>query len=156
VIGAITAALFYASSHTAAVLAKATPEQEDALRDYGLHLGMCFQIVDDLLDYSGDPEKMGKNAGDDLAEGKVTLPLIYAMEQGVEQRQLIYEAVKNKSVDNLDEIVALVSNCGALEYTRQQAEAEAEKAKSLLSVLPDNEYRTALSELVDLAINRSN
>src|SRR5690554_7897813 len=93
-----TAMLFEASSHTGALLAGAAPKQETALRDYGKHLGLAFQLVDDVLDYLGDAEAMGKNVGDDLAEGKTTLPLIYAMANGSdEERQLIRQAIRKRS-----------------------------------------------------------
>jgi octaprenyl-diphosphate synthase len=97
-----TAMLFEASSHTGALLAGADDKQEVALKDYGKHLGLAFQLVDDVLDYLGDAEAMGKNVGDDLAEGKTTLPLIYAMANGSdEERQLIRQAIRKGGLDNL-------------------------------------------------------
>lgn len=113
-----TAMLFEASSHTGALLAGADKTQETALKNYGKHLGLAFQLVDDVLDYRGDAEAMGKNVGDDLAEGKTTLPLIYAMEKGVEEeRQLIRQAIRKGGLDDLPAILGIVESSGALEYT---------------------------------------
>jgi len=157
VIKAKTAVLFEASSHTSAVLAGVAPEKVSDLRAYGSHLGMTFQLIDDLLDYNGDADKMGKNVGDDLAEGKVTLPLIYAMQNcSEENNKLIRDAVLNNSADNLERIIELVKTSGALEYTQEQAAIEAQRAVKLLDDLPDNIYRQALCDLVQLAADRSN
>ncbi len=157
VIKAKTAVLFEASSHTSAVLSGVGSEKEEALRDYGTHLGMTFQLIDDLLDYNGDADEMGKNVGDDLAEGKVTLPLIYAMQNcSEENNKLIRDAILNNSSDNLDKIIDLVKSSGALEYTKEQASIEAQLAVDLLDGLPDNIYRDALCNLVKHAADRSN
>lgn len=157
VIMAKTAVLFEASSHTSAVLSGVSKEKEETLRVYGTHLGMTFQLIDDLLDYDGDAEEMGKNVGDDLAEGKVTLPLIYTMQNCNEtHNKLIRDAILNSGSDNLEKIIHLVKTSGALEYTKEQAQIEAKKAVDLLNILPDNKYRDALCNLVELAANRSN
>ena len=156
VIEAKTAVLFRAASHTAAVLSGATGDQEEALKEYGIHLGMTFQLVDDLLDYDGNAEEMGKNVGDDLMEGKVTLPLIYAMRHAnQDDLEMIRKAVNEGSTEHAQRIVQLVKDSGALAYTRQQAEKEAQKAMSLLESLPENNYRDALYDLVEAAVHRS-
>lgn len=158
VIRAKTAVLFEASSYTAAVLSQVSPRQEQALKDYGLHLGMTFQLIDDVLDYQGDVDEMGKNVGDDLAEGKVTLPLIYTMQNSdPDELALIKETIaegNNQQVQQ--EIIAMVKSCGAIEYTRERAQHEADKAFQQLETLPDNKYRDGLNKLVELAVNRNN
>jgi len=158
VIKAKTAILFEASSYTAAVLSQVDDQKQQALKDYGLHLGMTFQLIDDVLDYEGDAKKMGKNVGDDLAEGKVTLPLIYTMEHSNEtELKLIRDTITNgNSADIEQEIIALVKACGAIEYAKEQAELEAQQAIQQLTTLPSNQYRDALENLVDLAVNRNN
>lgn len=150
-----TAMLFEAASHTGALLAGAETEQEQALRDYGKHLGLAFQLVDDVLDYRGDAETMGKNVGDDLAEGKATLPLIYAMANGSDQeRQLIRQAIRKGGLDDLSGILAVVENSGALEYTMSRARAEAAMAADCLTGLPDSAHKTALELLTEVAVAR--
>ncbi|MBW7473082.1 octaprenyl diphosphate synthase [Marinobacter sp. M216] len=150
-----TAMLFEAASHTGALLAGAETRQEHALRDYGKHLGLAFQLVDDVLDYRGDAETMGKNVGDDLAEGKATLPLIHAMANGDEQeRQLIRQAIRKGGLDDLSRILAVVESSGALEYTMTRARDEATKAADCLSSLPDSPHRTALELLTEVAVAR--
>ncbi|WP_372965485.1 octaprenyl diphosphate synthase [Marinobacter sp.] len=150
-----TAMLFEASSHTGALLAEATPEQEAALKDYGKHLGLAFQLVDDVLDYQGDAETMGKNVGDDLAEGKTTLPLIYAMTNGSEdERQLIRQAIRKGGLADLPRVLEIVKASGAIEYTMAKAREEAQTARNLLSHLPDSPYREALELLTEVAVAR--
>ena len=118
VIKSKTAMLFQAASHSGAVLANASKEQEIALRNYGLHLGLAFQLIDDVLDYSGSAEDMGKNVGDDLAEGKPTLPLIYAMKHGSEEQALlIRNAIRKGGLEDLSLIKEAVQNTGCLLYT---------------------------------------
>lgn len=158
VIKAKTAVLFEASSHTAAVLSGVEKKQERALKDYGLHLGMTFQLIDDVLDYQGDVNEMGKNVGDDLAEGKVTLPLIYTMQHcGSETLAQIRETITEGSSTEIQHgIIKLVKECGAIEYTKEQAAREADKAIQQLELLPDNIYRDGLKNLVELAVNRNN
>jgi len=150
-----TAMLFEAASHTGALLAGASNDQEIALRDYGKHLGLAFQLVDDVLDYRGDAEAMGKNVGDDLAEGKITLPLIYAMEKGVEsERQLIRQAIRKGGLDDLHAILQIVDRSGALEYTMAKAREQATLAAACLDALPASDHRNAMTLLADLAVSR--
>ncbi len=156
VIRSKTAMLFEASTHTAALLAGVPEEQVQALKDYGNHLGLAFQLVDDLLDYTGDAEAMGKNVGDDLAEGKPTLPLIYTMTHGTpEQAKLVRDAIRSSGLDVLDEILVTVSACGALEYTEQCAQKHAQKAIDAISILPESPQCTAMIELARLSVNRT-
>jgi len=150
-----TAMLFEASSHTGALLAGANPEQEAALKDYGKHLGLAFQLVDDVLDYLGDAEAMGKNVGDDLAEGKTTLPLIYAMANGSdEERQLIRQAIRKGGLDDLPKVLDIVKASGAIEYTMAKAKEQAQIAKDLLACLPESEHRQSLELLTEVAVAR--
>ncbi|MGE6608377.1 octaprenyl diphosphate synthase [Halomonas sp. NPDC076908] len=150
-----TAMLFEAASHSGAVLAEATPEQEHALQYYGRYLGLAFQLIDDLLDYQGDAEAMGKNVGDDLAEGKPTLPLIHAMEQGTpEQAKLIRQVIRDGGLEQLDTVLEIVHATGALDYTRQRAEEMADKALEQLEALPPSVYRDSMAQLARLAVDR--
>ncbi|WP_121173937.1 octaprenyl diphosphate synthase [Kushneria sinocarnis] len=150
-----TAMLFEAASHTGAVVADATAEQEGALQRYGRYLGLAFQLIDDLLDYQGDADTMGKNVGDDLAEGKPTLPLIHAMAAGTpEQAALIREAIDQGGLGRLQEVLEIVHGCGALDYTRQRAEAMVELALNELDVLPPSPYRDSLELLARQAVDR--
>lgn len=151
-----TAALFEAACETAAVLSGASVEQRQALKRYGYHVGMAFQLVDDALDYEGDAETLGKNVGDDLAEGKPTLPLIYAMQNGrPEQRQLIASAIENGGIDQLEAIVAIVKETGALDYTAAQARQQVKSALAALDCLEDSQYRQAMADLAQFAIERA-
>jgi len=150
-----TAMLFEAASHTGALLAGADSAQETALKAYGKHLGLAFQLVDDVLDYRGDAEAMGKNVGDDLAEGKTTLPLIYAMENGVaEERELIRQAIRKGGLDDLPAILAVVESSGALEYTMAKAREQAALAADCLNTLPESAYKESLTLLTELAVAR--
>jgi len=150
-----TAMLFEAASHSGALLAGASSDQEIALRDYGKHLGLAFQLVDDVLDYRGDADAMGKNVGDDLAEGKTTLPLIHAMEKGVEsERQLIRQAIRKGGLDDLQAILQIVDRSGALEYTMAKAREQATLAAACLDALPASDHRNAMALLADLAVSR--
>ena len=156
VIKSKTAMLFQAASHSGAVLANASAEQETALRDYGLHLGLAFQLIDDVLDYTGSAEDMGKNVGDDLAEGKPTLPLIYAMKHGSkEQAQLIRNAIRKGGLEDLSLIKEAVQTTGALDYTIERANKEADKAKACLNTLESSPYKEALFALAGLAVERN-
>ena len=129
-----TAMLFQAASHTAAVLAGANKATETAMKNYGLHLGLAFQLIDDLLDYEGNSENLGKNIGDDLAEGKVTLPLIIAMKNGNKnQTSLIREAIKSGGIENLSAILGIVNDSGGITYT--YGKAASEKDKKLLKII---------------------
>ncbi|MDP3535437.1 MAG: octaprenyl diphosphate synthase [Halomonas sp.] len=150
-----TAMLFEAASHSGAVLADATPEQERALQYYGRYLGLAFQLIDDLLDYQGDAEAMGKNVGDDLAEGKPTLPLIHAMERGTpEQAKLIRQVIRQGGLEQLNEVLEIINATGALEYTRARAVEMANKALAELDALPPSPYRDSMAHIARLAVDR--
>ena len=151
-----TAKLFEASARLGAVLADAPHAVEEACADYGRSLGTAFQLVDDLLDYEGDTQALGKNVGDDLREGKPTLPLLVAMARSTEdERLLIRHAIEHGEPDRLDEILAIVRRTGALDATREAARAEADKARNTLSSLPDTTARKALLELCVRSVERS-
>ncbi|MFT5929883.1 MAG: octaprenyl-diphosphate synthase [Oceanospirillaceae bacterium] len=152
-----TAMLFEAASHTGAQLAKANTEQADSLRRFGRHLGIAFQLIDDLMDYTGDQATMGKNVGDDLAEGKPTLPLIHAMAHATaDERQLMRKAIRQGSCEHIDEIQSILSRCGSLDYTRARASQETQDALACLSLLNDSPYKTSLADLCTLALARQN
>ena len=151
-----TAKLFEASARLGAVLADASRPVEDACADYGRSLGTAFQLVDDLLDYEGDTVALGKNVGDDLREGKPTLPLLVAMARCTEaERQLMRHAIEHGEPDRLDEILAIVRRTGALQATRDAARAEADKARDALAMLPESAARQALLELCARSVERS-
>ncbi len=152
-----TAKLFEAATRLAAVIAKQDEKIEQAMADYGKYLGTAFQLVDDIMDYTADAKEMGKNVGDDLAEGKPTLPLIYAMKHGTqEQSALIKEAIElGNGMDNLDKILQAMEETGSLSYTQAQAEIEADKAIQALDVIADSEQKQALIALAHIAANRS-
>lgn len=152
-----TARLFEAASQSAAILSDATEEQEIALQNYGRYLGTAFQLIDDLLDYSSDGTTLGKNIGDDLNEGKPTLPLLHAMHNGTpEQTAMIRQAIEEGNGRHLLEpVLAAMQQCGSLNYTRQRAEEEADKAIAALQVLPNSDYRLALEGLAHIAVQRS-
>jgi len=151
-----TARLFEAASQSSAMLAGGTQEQILALQDYGRYLGTAFQLIDDLLDYDADGETLGKNTGDDLDEGKPTLPLLHAMQHGDEkQAAMIRNAIEEGNGRHLLEpVLAAMHQWGSLEYTRQRAEEEADKAIKALQVLPDSVYRSALEGLAHLSVKR--
>lgn len=151
-----TARLFEAASQSSAMLAGGTQEQILALQDYGRYLGTAFQLIDDLLDYDADGETLGKNTGDDLDEGKPTLPLLHAMQHGdKEQSAMIRNAIEEGNGRHLLEpVLAAMHQWGSLEYTRQRAEEEADKAIKALRVLPDSVYRSALEGLAHLSVKR--
>jgi octaprenyl-diphosphate synthase len=155
VIRAKTAMLFRAASHTAAVLARGAPGTVEALRDYGESLGLAFQLVDDWLDYAGDPALMGKNAGDDLAEGKVTLPLIYTLRAGsASEASCVADAIRARSSGSLRDVLTAVQRCGALDYTRARADEYAERARKRLCALPPGPHRDALDALARFCVAR--
>jgi octaprenyl-diphosphate synthase len=155
VIRSKTAKLFEASARLGAVLAGAAPEVEQACADYGQALGTAFQVIDDVLDYDGDADEMGKNLGDDLREGKATLPLIAAMQRGTaEQGELIRKAIESGGVADLDRIVDIVRRTGALEVTREAAAAEARRAVAAAGQLPDNAYSQGLLQLAAQLLQR--
>lgn len=151
-----TAKLFEASARLGAVLMDAPKELEEACASYGRTLGTAFQLIDDLLDYEGSTAELGKNIGDDLREGKPTLPLLVAMQRGTaEQRDLIREAIINGEIERMPQIVEIVKATGALEATREAALAQAELAKQCLTGLPASEFKDALLELALASIHRS-
>ena len=150
-----TAMLFQAAAHAGAVLAGADEKTEHALRDYGLHLGIAFQMIDDQLDYLGTPEELGKNIGDDLAEGKVTLPLIIAMRNGKpDQKAFVENAIRNGGVENLPDMLQLVNATGALKYTSEQANIHRCEAMACLSTVADSEFKDSMSTLVNFVVDR--
>lgn len=150
-----TAMLFQAAAHSGAVLAGADEKSEAALRDYGLHLGIAFQLVDDQLDYEGNAAELGKNVGDDLAEGKVTLPLIAAMRNAEESdAEFIRTAIREGGVENLPQMIELVNATGALEYTAEMAAQEQCQALECLTALADSEYRQSMNVLVNFVVDR--
>ncbi|AEH34270.1 octaprenyl diphosphate synthase [Vibrio anguillarum] len=152
-----TARLFEAATQIGAILSNASPEIETALQNYGKYLGTAFQLIDDVMDYTSDGSEMGKNVGDDLAEGKPTLPLLYAMQHGTpEQKEMIREAIeKANGMEQLDAILAAMKQTGSLEYTTNKALKEADKAINELSILPESEYKQALIALAHMAVNRT-
>jgi octaprenyl-diphosphate synthase len=151
-----TAKLFEASARLGAVLADAPTAIEEACAAYGRSLGTAFQLVDDLLDYEGDTQALGKNVGDDLREGKPTLPLLVAMNRGSgEERELIRHAIEHGEEARLTEIVAIVRRTGALSATREAARAEAQKARECLAALPPSPHREALLHLCVQSVDRS-
>ena len=150
-----TAKLFEAGAECAAILAHRGDSLRHTLVDYGRHLGLAFQLVDDALDYNATTEELGKNIGDDLAEGKSTLPLIYAMEQGsAAERHMIREAIETGGTQNLTSIHLAIETTGGLRYTADRARAEARAATEALGPLADNPYKEALVNLAHFAVNR--
>ncbi|MBL4830599.1 MAG: octaprenyl diphosphate synthase [Aliivibrio sp.] len=152
-----TARLFEAATQMGAILSNSTPEIETAMQNYGKFLGTAFQLIDDVMDYAADGDEMGKNVGDDLAEGKPTLPLLHAMKHGNKQQtQMIREAIeKGNGLDQLTPILAAMDQAGSLAYTTQKAEQEADKAIAELAIIPESEYKDALKALAHMAVRRS-
>jgi octaprenyl-diphosphate synthase len=151
-----TAKLFEAATQLGAVLAERPNSEEQALANYGVHLGTAFQLVDDLLDYSKSSAEIGKNVGDDLAEGKPTLPLIYAMRNGSSaQTQLIRQAIEQGARENIDSVIEAIETTGAIAYTAQLAQQEADRAISALQSLPDSSYKQALIGIAEFSVNRT-
>jgi octaprenyl-diphosphate synthase len=156
VIYAKTACLFEAAARIGAILGQVSNEQEQALQAYGKHLGIAFQLIDDALDYSAKSEELGKNVGDDLAEGKPTLPLIRAMEVGNDnQRRLLRDGIETGTIESFDEIRQVIDVTGALQYTIELAQSEAKAAKQAIAGLDPSEYRRAMMFLADYAVERS-
>jgi octaprenyl-diphosphate synthase len=150
-----TAKLFEAATRVGAILGGANAAEERALADYGMHLGTAFQLIDDVLDYSGDAAETGKNVGDDLAEGKPTLPLIYAMRNGDDvERAAVREAIANADRNNMDAVIAAIRATGAIEYSRAAAHREAATARGAIALLRDSPYKSALLELSFFAVER--
>jgi octaprenyl-diphosphate synthase len=151
-----TARLFEAAARIGAVLGQQPVAIEDALASYGLHLGVAFQLVDDVLDYSASPEDTGKNVGDDLAEGKPTLPLIHAIHKGTPaQANLIRKAIENGGHDNMQAVCAIIESTGAIPYTAHAAQREADLALAALDPLPASAYKEALHGLAEFSVNRT-
>lgn len=152
-----TARLFEAASQCSAIVSGADQATVIAMRDYGRYLGTAFQLVDDILDYSANAEQLGKNIGDDLAEGKPTLPLLHAMRSGnLQQAALIREAIEQGGKrEALDEILAIMAEHKSLDYTMERAKQEAQKAVDALAILPESEYKQALISLAYLSVDRS-
>lgn len=151
-----TAKLFEAAGRLGAILGQATPAEEEALAAYGMHLGTAFQLVDDLLDYSGNDHDTGKNLGDDLAEGKPTLPLIFAMRAGTpDQANTVRHAIESGGKDGFEPVLRIIRETGALDYAKQCAQKEADMATSVISTLRDSIYKQCLLELAEFAVSRN-
>ncbi|HEY9201785.1 MAG TPA: octaprenyl diphosphate synthase [Gammaproteobacteria bacterium] len=155
VIHAKTAKLFEAATRLGAVLCQRPQDEENAMASYGMHLGTAFQLIDDVLDYSSSSEEMGKNVGDDLAEGKPTLPLIYAMRNGTaEQSAIVRKAIEEGGLEYLDQVMDAIRHTGAIEYTEQTARQEAELAIQQLQHLPESDYKAAMIALARYSVDR--
>lgn len=151
-----TAKLFEAAGQLGAVLSQCNTDIEQAMAKYAMHLGSAFQLTDDLLDYSESSDTIGKNIGDDLAEGKATLPLIYAMRQGnLKQTHIIREAIEQGQRSKIDDIITIIEQTGAIDYTSQVAKQEVEQAKIALSIIDASDYKQALIDLANFSINRT-
>lgn len=150
-----TAILFAAALKSSAILAGSNQQIQDALYQYGLDLGIAFQLADDVLDYQGSAEEMGKNIGDDLAEGKPTLPLIYSIENNNGNADIVIDAIRNKSAEHLPAIIKLVNENGAIAHTKKLAEEHVESAKQHLVALPASSYKQGLEKLAELALHRT-
>jgi len=151
-----TARLFEAATQLAAVIAQKDQKTIEAMRLYGMHLGTAFQLIDDVLDYAADSNELGKNIGDDLSEGKPTLPLIHVINQGNEaQRQLIRDAIEHQNgMDNLEAVMQAIKDTQALEYATQKAEQESQAAIDAIAFLPESEHKEALIALAKIAVKR--
>ncbi|SEQ85852.1 octaprenyl-diphosphate synthase [Nitrosomonas sp. Nm51] len=151
-----TAKLFEAASRLGAILGNASPEQEEAMAVYGMHLGTAFQLIDDVLDYSGDNQDTGKNLGDDLSEGKPTLPLIYAMQTGTtEQANLIRNAIEAGGTGGFEHVMEVIRKTAALDYAKKCAMSEIETATTAIIGLPESEYKECLMQLASFAVTRN-
>jgi len=151
-----TAKLFEAATRLGAILCSVTPAEEESMAAYGMHLGTAFQLTDDMLDYSGDYHDTGKNLGDDLAEGKPTLPLIYAMKTGSEKQvTIVRNAIKQGGEESLQAVLDVIQKTDALDYTRQKAEAESSMASAAISSLPNSKYKECLLQLATFAVARN-
>ena len=156
VIHAKTAKLFEAATRLGAVMCQRPEAEEKAMASYGMHLGTAFQLIDDVLDYSSSSEEMGKNVGDDLAEGKPTLPLIYAMRNGSKaQSDVVRKAIEDGGLDYLEPVMQAIKETGAIEYTEKTAKNEAELAIQQLDHLPESSYKQALQDLARYSVDRS-
>ena len=156
VIRSKTAKLFEAAAQLGALIAGADEAGIEAAGEYGRSLGTAFQLIDDVLDYSGNAAEIGKNVGDDLREGKPTLPLIYLMENGTpEQRELVRSCIENGDEQHFDQILAAITSSGALDYTRQEAQKASRRASDVIASLPDSKYKDSLLELSAFAVDRN-
>ena len=156
VIRSKTARLFEAAAEVGALISGASDADIAAAGEYGGSLGTAFQLIDDVLDYSGNAAEIGKNVGDDLREGKPTLPLIYVMENGTaQQRDLVRSCIENGDEQHFDQILSAINGSGALDYTRAQAEKAAQRAAQALDGLPASAYKTAMLELAAFAVERN-
>lgn len=156
VIARKTAILFSAATRLGAVLGKASKEIEDNLARYGQHLGIAFQLIDDALDYTSSEEELGKNLGDDLAEGKPTLPLIYAIQNSSQKEaDIIIQAIKKGNREAFSDVYAIVNSTNAIEYTEKRAGLEAQMAIDTIASVPDSEYKDALISLAKFSVQRS-
>jgi len=152
-----TAALFEAACEIGAVIAGAPTDTREQVRQIGYHLGVAFQLVDDALDYEGNAEALGKNVGDDLAEGKPTLPLIHTISKGSsEEAELIKQAIRVGGIDKLQQIISIVQRRGGLDYTKACALEHAKQAQDLIARLPASNYQSALADLTRFSVERSN
>ncbi|WP_264193894.1 polyprenyl synthetase family protein [Methylobacillus caricis] len=151
-----TAKLFEAATRLGAIICNASEQDEAAMAEYGMRLGTAFQLIDDVLDLSGDSSEIGKNLGDDLAEGKPTLPLLFAMRNGNEvQRRTIRSAIEEGGLTELPAVIDAVKATGALDHVRQIAKTEAEAGCAAIAHLPDSPFRQALVQLAEFAVSRS-
>ncbi len=151
-----TAVLFQAGTRLGAHLAGADESLQKAMADYGLHLGTAFQLIDDALDYNADVKNLGKNLGDDLAEGKPTLPLIHVMQHGTTaQVSLVQEAIRNGSRERMQEVLEAIESTGAIAYTSARAEQEADKAIAALAPIPESPCKSSLADLARFAVSRT-
>ena len=151
-----TAKLFEAAAQLGAVLGGQPPEIESAMSNYGRHVGTAFQLIDDVLDYSASSGETGKNIGDDLAEGKPTLPLIHAMNKGTpEESRMIRHAIEFGGQNNISDVCAAIESTGAIPYTARVAQYEADQATAALASLPDTPYRDSLYSLAEFSVNRT-
>lgn len=151
-----TAKLFEAAAQLGAMVGGASPEVERSMATYGMHLGTAFQLIDDVLDYSGAEAETGKHLGDDLAEGKPTLPLIFVMQNGtVEQAACVRRAIENGGREDFPHVLAAIRSTGALDHARQRAQVEADKAATALSALPTSQYKDSLLALSAFAVARN-
>jgi octaprenyl-diphosphate synthase len=156
VIRSKTAKLFEAAAELGALVAGASNEQIAAAGEYGRSLGTAFQLIDDVLDYAGDASEIGKNVGDDLREGKPTLPLIYLMEHGSEeQRQLVRSCIETGDEQHFDAVLAAITASGALDYTRRAAEVQADRATAALANMPEGRHKESLLQLARFAVDRT-
>jgi octaprenyl-diphosphate synthase len=150
-----TAQLFEAAARLGAIVNGSSRDIEDALGSYGMHLGTAFQIIDDVLDYSGETDLIGKNVGDDLAEGKPTLPLLFAMKHSTpEEAEIIRNAIQKGDASNFQRILGIVQRTGALDHAQRQAQAETVLAQAAIAALPGSQYKDALLQLSAFAVTR--